>query len=251
MQNIERAVAVLDRALNRVEGDVVRYEKVKPLGRGYTRRCLQLRPRAREQDVAHAHGSSCSRSRVVDCRYVRLVRRGDRDHIFERPLLAVFRTLLHHLGFRADGMDAEQQQPHPPGVDRERDAHFLIRVDTALDRHRKNSEPPPPNLQETVIHAQAPTPDAGVGAPASAPAGEAKSDTLPRPLGIGSAATPQFFGAGGPMCVALFLIQIASDLSVPGPTRMRRFDESTLQSRKASRPSSPPPAIVGIGNKGT
>ncbi|KAG8759980.1 Fructose-2,6-bisphosphatase [Serendipita sp. 396] len=41
---------------------------------------------------------------------------------------------------------------------------------------------------------------------------------------------PGFFGAGGSM--------------------MRKFDESTLQSRKASRPSSPPPpAIVGIGNK--
>ena len=148
-------------------------------------------------------------------------------------------------------MDAEHQQPHPPGVDREQDAHFLIRVDTALDRHRKNSEPPPPNVHETVIHTQAPTPDAGVGPPSSAPAGEAKYDTLPRPLGIGSATAPQFFGAGGPMCVALFLIQIVSDLSVPGPTRMRRFDETTLQSRKASRPSSPPPAIVGIGNKGT
>lgn len=148
-------------------------------------------------------------------------------------------------------MDAEHQQPHPPVVDREQDAQFLIKVDTALDRHRKYSEPPPPNVHETVIHTQAPTPDAGAGAPATAPAGEAKYDTLPRPIGIGSAATPQFFGAGGPMCVALFLIQIVSDLSVPGPTRMRRFDETTLQSRKASRPSSPPPAIVGIGNKGT
>lgn len=97
-------------------------------------------------------------------------------------------------------MDAEHQQPDPPAVDRERDAHFLTRVDTALDRHRKNSEPPPPSVHEAVIHAQAPTPDAntGVGSPVLA-AGGAKQDTLPKPAG--PAAAPQFFGAGGSMCV--------------------------------------------------
>lgn len=100
-------------------------------------------------------------------------------------------------------MDAEHQQPDPPAVDRERDAHFLDRVDTALDRHRKISEPPLPSVHEAVIHAQAPTPDAntGVGSPAvaTAPAGGARLDTLPKPAG--SAAAPQFFGAGGSMCV--------------------------------------------------
>ncbi|KIM29056.1 hypothetical protein M408DRAFT_329079 [Serendipita vermifera MAFF 305830] len=40
---------------------------------------------------------------------------------------------------------------------------------------------------------------------------------------------PGFFGAKGSM--------------------MRKFDESTIQSRRESRPSSPPPAIVGIGTK--
>jgi hypothetical protein len=100
-------------------------------------------------------------------------------------------------------MDAEHQQPHPPGTDREQDAHFLNRVDTALDRHRKKSEPPPPRVHEMVIHTQAPTPDAntGVGSSAAAPAGEAKQDSLPKPAG--SAAAPQFFGAGGSMCVVL------------------------------------------------
>ena len=117
-------------------------------------------------------------------------------------------------------MDAGHEQPPPPGVDREQDAHFLDRVDTALDRHRKNSEPPPLVVHETVIHTQAPTPDpiAGVGSPATAhaAAGEAKHDTLSKPAG--SAAAPQFFGAGGPMCVTLFIMQIVSDLSVPNCT---------------------------------
>jgi hypothetical protein len=107
-------------------------------------------------------------------------------------------------------MDAEHQQPHPPGVDREQDAHFLNRVDTALDRHRKTSEPPPPNVHEMVIHTQAPTPDAnaGIGSPAvaTAPAGGAKQDTLPKPAG--SAAAPQFFGAGGPMCVVPWIVRL-------------------------------------------
>ncbi len=142
------------------------------------------------------------------------VRLGRSGPHFERLLhLAVYRTLLYHLG-----MDAEHEQPHSPGVDREQDAHFLNRVDTALDRHRKNSEPQPLSVQETVIYTQAPTPGAiaGVGSPATTHAAEPKHDTLPRPPG--SAAAPQFFGAGGPMCVALFLVQIVSDLSVPNGT---------------------------------
>jgi len=99
-------------------------------------------------------------------------------------------------------MDAEHQQP-PPGVDREQDAHFLNKVDTALARHRKDSEPPRPGEHEMVIRTQSPTPDAntGVGSPVPAPAGDAKQDALPK--SAGSAAAPQFFGAGGPMFVLL------------------------------------------------
>lgn len=97
-------------------------------------------------------------------------------------------------------MDAEQQQPHPPGVDREQDAQFLDRVDTALDRHRQNRDPPPLSAYDTVVRIQGPTEDAntGVGSPAVAPTAPT-GGTLLRPAG--SAATPQFFGAGGPMCV--------------------------------------------------
>jgi len=111
-------------------------------------------------------------------------------------------------------MDREQQEPHPPGVDRVQDAQFLDRVDTALDRHRQNHDRPPSRLHEMVIHTQAPTPDAniGVGLPVAAPSGEAV------PKLTSSAATAQFFGAGGPMCVLLYQAQIASDLSVPGRT---------------------------------
>ena len=99
-------------------------------------------------------------------------------------------------------MDREQQQPLPGGVEREQDAQFLDRVDSALDRHRLDSDPPPPNVHGTVIRTQG-TPDVntGVGSPVTAPAGEAKQDGLPRLAG--SAATPQFFGAGGPMCVVV------------------------------------------------
>jgi len=97
-------------------------------------------------------------------------------------------------------MDREQQQL-PPGVHLEQDAQFLDRVDSALDRHRQDSNPTPPSVHGIVIHTQGPTLD--VGSPATAPAGgEAKQqDGLPKLAG--SAATAQFFGAGGPMCVIL------------------------------------------------
>lgn len=109
-------------------------------------------------------------------------------------------------------MDREPQQP-PPSVDRARDAQFLDSVDSALDRHRLDSDPPPPSVHGTVIRTQIPTPDGntGVGPPTIAHAGETKQDGLPRL--ISSAATPQFFGAGGPMCVVFEIAQILSDLS--------------------------------------
>ena len=107
-------------------------------------------------------------------------------------------------------MDTEQQEPHPPGVDREQDAQFLDRVDTALDRHKHDRDPPPPGAHDVVIHTQGPTPDANTGVAAASTA-EAKQDAL-KP--VSSAATPQFFGAGGPMCVVLFPAKIVSDLSV-------------------------------------
>ena len=136
-------------------------------------------------------------------------------------------------------MDAGHEQPEPPGADREQDAHFLNRVDTALDKHRKNSEPPPLIVHETVIHTQAPTPDAisGVGPPATAPAGEVKHDTLSKPPG--SAAAPQFFGAGGPMCVMLFIMQIVSDLSVPNCTHPGCVDSTSQRCKVARRPGLP------------
>ena len=124
-------------------------------------------------------------------------------------------------------MDREQQQP-PPSVDRARDAQFLDRVDSALDRHRLDSDPPLPSVHGTVIRTQIPTPDGstGAGPPTIAHAGETKQDGLQRL--VSSAATPQFFGAGGPMCVVLEIAQIPSDLSVQDAS-IRRVNTAKSQ----------------------
>jgi hypothetical protein len=137
-----------------------------------------------------------------------------------------------------DGIEREREELDPPAADREQDAQFLDRVDTALDRHRQNRDPSPARVHETVIHTQPPTPDPITGplSPAAPPtAAEARHDASLKPAS--SAATAQFFGAGGSMCVRLWVAQIASDLSLLARTGCVGL---TNQHSKVARRLDPP-----------
>lgn len=113
--------------------------------------------------------------------------------------------------------DHTSDSHHEHGKDIHNPAHqpeFLKQVDSALGLQ----------LADQMVTVTSPQEDNQAGAAKASPTSTEPESKLPT-----KNLRPGFFGAGGSM--------------------MRKFDESTLQSRRASRPSSPPPAIVGIGNK--